>query len=68
MVDAILAETGSGSKEYVSYPENYVVSNFGDYIANYDKIRKDTGWKPRVKLAEGVKEMVAYYKKYRSFY
>ena len=68
MVDAILKETKSGSKEHVPYPDNYVVGNFGDYVANYEKIKKDTGWEPKIRLEEGVKKMVAYYKEYRRFY
>lgn len=68
MVDAILKETQSGSKEHVPYPDNYVVGGFGDYIANYEKIKKDTSWEPKVGLEEGVQKMVAYYQKNRKFY
>jgi len=68
MVDAILIETQSGSKELVPYPENYIVANFGDYIANYNKIRNDVSWEPKVNLREGTKRTVEYYKKYRNYY
>lgn len=68
MVDVILKETQSGSKEYVPYPDNYIVNDFGDYVADYEKIKADTSWEPRVGLAEGVKKMVEYYKKNRKFY
>ncbi len=68
MVDAILTETKTGSKECVPYPDNYVVGNFGDYIANYEKIKNDVSWEPEIGLAEGVKKMVEYYKGNRRFY
>lgn len=68
MVDAILKETQSGSKEYVPYPDNYIVGNFGDYVANYEKIKNDASWEPKIDLKEGVQKMVEYYKKNRGFY
>lgn len=68
MVDAILAHTQVGSKEHVPYPDTYVVGNFGDYVADYAKIRADTGWEPRIGLQEGVRRMVEYYTKNRKFY
>jgi len=68
MVDAILEETRSGTKEYTPYPDNYVVNNFGDYIANYEKIKNNVSWEPKIGLTEGVRRMVEYYKKNREFY
>lgn len=68
MVDSILKETQFGSKEYVPYPASYVAKDFGSYIANYEKIKRDASWEPTVLLEEGVKKMVAYYKTYRRFY
>jgi UDP-glucose 4-epimerase len=68
MVDAILAETKTGSKEHISYPENYVVSNFGNYIANYEKIKAGVSWEPKIGLKEGVRKMVEYYKRNGKFY
>lgn len=68
MVEAILKETEIGSKEYVPYPSNYVVNDFGDYVADYKKLNTATSWEPKVKLDEGVQKMVEYYKKNRQFY
>lgn len=68
MVEAILEETQVGSMILAPYPDNYVVGGFGDYIANYEKIKRDTSWEPQIGLTEGVKKMVEYYKKNREFY
>lgn len=68
MVDAVLKETQSGTKEHTPYPDNYVVNNFGDYVANYEKIQNDVSWEPKTSLTEGVKKMVEYYKINREFY
>lgn len=68
MVDAVLREVGSGSKEHVPWPEHYEKNETGNYIADTKKIETGTGWKPQVPLAQGVKEMVAYYKEHHAQY
>lgn len=68
MVDAILTETKKGHKEYVPYPNNYVIGGFGDYVANYEKIKTDVCWEPKTRLKEGVKKMVRYYEHNKKFY
>lgn len=68
MVDTILEETGTGSKEHISWPENYEKNETGGYVADTSKIEKDTGWKARVTLRDGIKRMVKYYKNHRMHY
>lgn len=68
MVDAILTETQTGSKEHTPWPNNYVVGDFGDYVANYEKIKNDVSWEPKIGLKEGVQKMVEYYKHNKKFY
>lgn len=68
MVEAILEETKSGSKEHIPYPDTYVVRGFGDYVADYKKLRTDIGWEPRITLKEGVRKMTYYYTKHRHQY
>lgn len=40
----------------------------GDYIADYSKIKKTYGWKPRVSIEEGINKTVEYYRRYRKYY
>lgn len=68
MVDAVVAEVGAGQKEHVAWPKNYEKNETGNYIADTTKIFERTGWQPQVDLVTGVKQMVAYYKKYREHY
>jgi len=68
MVNTILEETGTGSKEHTSWPENYEKNETGGYVADTSKIEKDTGWKARVTLRDGIKRMVKYYKNHRMHY
>ncbi|OGY36940.1 MAG: hypothetical protein A3E36_04605 [Candidatus Andersenbacteria bacterium RIFCSPHIGHO2_12_FULL_45_11b] len=68
MVDAVLAEVGSGSKENIPWPENYEKNETGNYVADTSKIEQITSWKPSVALAEGIARMVTYYKQYKAQY
>lgn len=68
MVDAVLAEVGSGSKEYVPWPENYEKNETGNYIADTSKIEAITSWKPSISLKEGISRMVLYYKENKKQY
>ena len=68
MVDAVLAATGSGTKEHVPWPENYEKNETGNYVADTSKIEAITSWKPTVKLIEGVRRTVEYYRVNRAHY
>lgn len=68
MVDAVLAEVGSGSKENIPWPENYEKNETGNYVADTSKIEQITSWKPSVALTEGIGRMVTYYKQHKAHY
>lgn len=68
MVDTVLAEVGSGTKENVPWPENYEKNETGNYIADTSKIQKITDWRPKVTLKEGIRKMVEYYKQNKQHY
>lgn len=68
MVDAVIAEVGSGNKINIPWPESYEKNETGNYVADTKKIEKITNWKPSVPLKEGIKRMVAYYKENKEHY
>ena len=68
MVDRVLKETESGSKEHIPWPDNYEKNETGNYVADTTKIERDTGWKAKINLEEGIKKMVKYYKKHKEYY
>lgn len=68
MVDAVLAEVGSGSKVNIPWPESYEKNETGNYVADTSKIEKITNWKPSVPLKEGIARMVRYYKENKDKY
>lgn len=59
---------GKGKSRTVPFPVERKQIEVGDYIADYKKITKTYGWKPKTSLAEGIKKTVEYYKKYREYY
>lgn len=68
MVDEVLRAVGSGTKEHVPWPQNYEKNETGNYVADTSKLEQLTGWKPRVKLTEGIAKTVAYYKQHHAHY
>lgn len=68
MIDAVLAETSSGYKKHVPWPEHYEKNETGNYIADTSKIETTTGWQAKVPLKDGVHQMVEYYKEHKSHY
>lgn len=68
MVDAVLRNVGSGSKEHVPWPKDYEKNETGNYIADTSKIMAVSRWQPTVMLEDGIRQMVEYYRQYQSHY
>jgi UDP-glucose 4-epimerase len=54
--------------ELVPFPADAKNIEIGDYIADFSKFSKTTGWKPSASLEEGIKATLDYYIKYKKFY
>ena len=57
-----------GKYRVVGFPEERKKIEIGDYVADYAKITKATGWKPKTKLADGIKKTLKFYEKYKKYY
>jgi len=54
---------GNGTEiKNVPFPEGEKKIDSGDFIADYSKLKKATGWYPRVSFEEGLKRTVLFYK------
>jgi nucleoside-diphosphate-sugar epimerase len=59
---------GGGRFELVPFPQERKTIDIGDYYADFGKIEKELGWSPRVKLEEGLKQTLEYYREHRAHY
>lgn len=57
-----------GTFSTVKFPEDRKKIEIGDYVADYSKITKAIGWRPKTKLADGIEKTLEYYKKYKKYY
>jgi UDP-glucose 4-epimerase len=67
-VKMLLEIHGAGSYKLVPFPEKNKVIEIGDYIADYSKFQKLTGWSPQWELRDGLEKTIGYYCKNREYY
>lgn len=59
---------GQGSFRIVPFPEESKKIDIGDYYGSFEKIRSAIGWEPRVRLEEGIRRTLDYYRGRLEFY
>ena len=59
---------GSGAYEIRAFPSDRGVIDIGDFFADFSKIERDLGWRPRVSLEDGLAKTLAYYRVHGSHY
>lgn len=64
----MVEEFGSGSYELVPFPENRRRIDIGDYYGDYNLIRSELGWQPRISHRQGIRRMLDYYLQYAEHY
>ena len=62
MARAIVAIVGGGRIEFAPWPKLAEQIETGDFVASAARIGRETGWTPRVTLAEGLARTVAFYR------
>ncbi|MBK9097593.1 MAG: NAD-dependent epimerase/dehydratase family protein [bacterium] len=68
MVENIIKIVGKGEINYVSWPNNYLNVETGDYITDITKIKSCINWVPQFDLRIGILKTFEYYSKYRVHY
>ena len=69
MVEVNAASGGSaGEFRIVPFPPERKAIDIGDYYANYYKAKHMLGWQPRIKLREGIRRSLEYYRANREKY
>jgi dTDP-glucose 4,6-dehydratase/UDP-glucose 4-epimerase len=64
----LLALEPAGRVELVPFPPERQAIDIGDYYSDFTRIRQELGWVPRVGLASGLAQTVAYYRQHRHAY
>jgi len=59
---------GSGRPKFTEFTQERKEVEPGDYYADISKIKRITGWEPRISLEEGIARTVEYYRKYKKEY
>jgi UDP-glucose 4-epimerase len=68
LVELMIRIFGSGSYHIIPFPEDRKKIDIGDFYANYEKIKNELGWLPKVNLEEGIRETFNYYSKFKKYY
>ncbi len=60
--------TGCGSVRTAPFPDECKPIDIGSYYGDYSRVQKLLGWSPQVKLGEGLRRTVEYYRRYQKEY
>lgn len=67
-VEKAIEVHGSGKYELVPFPPERKAIEPGNYIANWDKLAKFIGWKPKYSLKEALSHTLDFYSGNKNFY
>lgn len=59
---------GTGSYKLVPFPSDRKKIDIGDYYSNFDRIRQQLMWEPKVLLNEGLKRTLDYFREHLQHY
>jgi UDP-glucose 4-epimerase len=60
----LLDIAGSGCVEYIEWPQEKKAIDIGDFYADSTKFTRATGWMPTVKLGDGLRRTVTFYRQH----
>jgi UDP-glucose 4-epimerase len=60
----LLDIAGSGGVEYIAWPQEKKAIDIGDFYADSTKFTKATGWTPTVKLGDGLRRTITFYRQH----
>ena len=63
MVKKIIKACGSGSYEFVPWPEDRKRIETGDYVSSFERIKNELGWQPKTGFDDGLQRTVEFYRK-----
>lgn len=67
-VQKVISVNGKGNYSIKPFPPERKTIEIGDYIADWKAIHKTLGWKPIVRLEDGIQKTLQYYQQYKRQY
>ena len=64
----LVGALGRGTYNFIPFPKERKAIDIGDYYADFSKIRNAFGWRPKIKLEEGLRRTLAYYEQNKQHY
>ena len=68
LAELLIKLNGGGNYELIPFPDDRKAIDIGDYYADVGKIDNSLGWTPKVKLDQGLKETLDYYRANHAHY
>ncbi|HEX9016454.1 MAG TPA: NAD-dependent epimerase/dehydratase family protein [Chloroflexota bacterium] len=67
-VETLIDVAGQGSYHLVPFPAEKKSIDIGSVYSDYTRMTKQLGWTPRVRLADGLRQTVEFYRQHREHY
>ena len=68
LVSLLIDVAGSGSVRFVEWPAEKKRIDIGSFYTDSAKFRHTTGWNPQIRLADGLRQTVAFYRQHMPHY
>ncbi|MCG3142332.1 MAG: CDP-paratose 2-epimerase [Anaerolineae bacterium] len=68
LAQKLIALNGGGQCNIIPFPPDRKAIDIGDYYSDFNLIRSELQWEPRVALDEGLHRTLEYYRKHRAEY
>jgi nucleoside-diphosphate-sugar epimerase len=62
LVELLVATAGSGRYRFVEWPAEKKAIDIGSFYADSSRFKARTGWSPRVRMADGLRQTFDYYR------
>jgi nucleoside-diphosphate-sugar epimerase len=62
LAEAVIAIAGGGQIEHVAWPALAEQVETGDFVADISRIERELGWRPAIRLRDGLERTIAFYR------
>lgn len=62
LADLLVGCNSEGKYDLIPYPQERKIIDIGDYYSDFSLIRRDLGWEPTIRISEGLRKTLDYYR------